>query len=525
MGLRERLGFERRLARRSGESAVVVLDLMNVTIGPFLDDLMPQVLARVAEVTRSADDVARIGDDQVAICVSAEEHDLPGLCARLEEMLVTSTFRVGERTFALHGVATFATATEAPDGDLLREAQARNAGETMLRIRRIFQEGLLTGGHGGGEQTTQRGFARFATSGAVDNFGAVAAELCFEGERVVAGEIPDRPADNEWTIVVNGRPYGVHRTWQPTALTLSAVFVAAVGAYMNEAFERLVALEQSRHDPLTGLLNRRGVEVAVDEGPPRSVAMVDVDRFKAFNSRMGTAAGDEALVRLAEVLRGCDQAIVGRWGGEEFVLASPLDAVALQAQLLEALERSRRDLRVGDLTVTFSAGVAEVGGEGWGPALLEAERWMRRAKRRRAQVLLAAEEPEPGSGPVVALIESDGQLRTLLRLALERGLPDGGRVVDLAHPADLMSAIQSGPRPDLVVMELARPRTYAWQLLRQMDELDPPIPIIVATSDASIGPADLRDVGVQRIVRRDGQGSDAELVEAVRAIVGTESST
>ncbi|MGV3759159.1 MAG: diguanylate cyclase domain-containing protein, partial [Actinomycetota bacterium] len=271
-----------------------MLDLMNVTIGPFLDDLMPQVLARVAEVTRSADDVARIGDDQVAICLSADEPDLPGLCARLEETLVTSAFRVGERTFALHGVATYATSAEVADGDLLREALARNAGETMLRIRRIFQGGLLTGGHGGGEQTTQLGFARLATSSAVELFGAVGAELCFDEQRVVAGELPDRPADHEWTIVVDGRSYGTYRTWQRTAVTLPAVFVAAVGAYMNETFERLLALEHSRRDPLTGLLNRRGIAVAVAERPPTSVAMVDVDHFKALNTRMGTDAGDEA---------------------------------------------------------------------------------------------------------------------------------------------------------------------------------------------------------------------------------------
>jgi len=89
------------------------------------------------------------------------------------------------------------------------------------------------------------------------------------------------------------------------------------------------AEESARRDPLTKLLNRTGVidlyhPIAMSRRADTSIAvfLLDVDHFKTVNDRFGHSAGDRVLADIALILtentRGGD--IVGRWGGEEFLL-------------------------------------------------------------------------------------------------------------------------------------------------------------------------------------------------------------
>jgi diguanylate cyclase (GGDEF)-like protein len=90
----------------------------------------------------------------------------------------------------------------------------------------------------------------------------------------------------------------------------------------------------SRLDALTGVANRRGFDIHLQhvmaqphrQGQPMSLLMVDVDHFKAFNDRYGHPAGDECLRLVAKALDSHlpkGDALVARWGGEEFVLLLP----------------------------------------------------------------------------------------------------------------------------------------------------------------------------------------------------------
>lgn len=115
--------------------------------------------------------------------------------------------------------------------------------------------------------------------------------------------------------------------------------------------ERALTIE-ARTDPLTGLLNRRGVlsalDVAVSGGPDRPflVAFVDLDGFKAVNDRFGHEAGDRILDRVARAMektvRSTD--VLGRLGGDEFVVIF-MDAPSSAAdRLCESLQRAVESL-------------------------------------------------------------------------------------------------------------------------------------------------------------------------------------
>ncbi len=132
--------------------------------------------------------------------------------------------------------------------------------------------------------------------------------------------------------------------------------------------------EQATRDPLTAISNRRDLlehgaselERARRYSRHFSAALLDLDRFKLVNDEHGHAAGDSVLVqtvRLAQsLLRASD--LIGRWGGEEFVVLLPetdlQKAVAVLDRIRCALADTKLTLPDGTaLRVTVSIGVAE----------------------------------------------------------------------------------------------------------------------------------------------------------------------
>lgn len=121
-------------------------------------------------------------------------------------------------------------------------------------------------------------------------------------------------------------------------------------------------------DELTGLPNRRSIKLHLERSlalssrnvAPTCIAILDIDHFKAINDELGHAQGYVVLREFARLagsgLRATD--LLGRWGGEEFLLLLPggCDGMAC------VLERVRAGVRDGCSTarpVTFSAGIAQ----------------------------------------------------------------------------------------------------------------------------------------------------------------------
>jgi diguanylate cyclase (GGDEF)-like protein len=135
------------------------------------------------------------------------------------------------------------------------------------------------------------------------------------------------------------------------------------------AIEALMSV--SNTDSLTGVCNRRGffetaewlMRRARDSGEPLAAVLIDLDHFKSVNDRYGHAAGDEALVAAADRLREhADDAVVGRMGGEEFVILLPGETLAGAARrgeaVRQALEATTVETPAGAIRVTASLGVS-----------------------------------------------------------------------------------------------------------------------------------------------------------------------
>ncbi|MDD2858842.1 MAG: GGDEF domain-containing protein [Candidatus Nanopelagicales bacterium] len=135
-----------------------------------------------------------------------------------------------------------------------------------------------------------------------------------------------------------------------------------------DALGRALAVQESlaTEDPLTGLLNRRGLEdridqilaMAVRQGQPVWAQFVDIDGLKAVNDQHGHHRGDAVIRDAAVALRAVTRAedLVGRWGGDEFVvvgIGEVADPDAVQARLCDHLTQLGIDRAVwpGHLTV------------------------------------------------------------------------------------------------------------------------------------------------------------------------------
>jgi diguanylate cyclase (GGDEF)-like protein len=146
------------------------------------------------------------------------------------------------------------------------------------------------------------------------------------------------------------------------ATSLAAVAVMCAWQAQNHDRNRALLNLISRTDPLTNTLNRRGFEERLEaelaqaarSGQPLSLILLDLDRFKAVNDRLGHAAGDELLCWVAARVEGAVRPMdcFGRLGGDEFAVLAP-GTSKLEAQEVEARVRVELAARIA-----VTAGIA-----------------------------------------------------------------------------------------------------------------------------------------------------------------------
>jgi len=197
----------------------------------------------------------------------------------------------------------------------------------------------------------------------------------------------------------------VRQNWIFLLLSAAGIVVVVFGLirYISHVFVKdLKAAERqlidfASRDFLTGLLNRREALARIEQeqsraarkGSPLSVILLDIDHFKRFNDTYGHAVGDAVLEKVGraiyETLRKYDT--VCRWGGEEFLAATPEASLADATHLAERVRQAVAEISLAaetgrdDVRVTFSAGVAEaIRGEGIERTISRADEALLRAK-------------------------------------------------------------------------------------------------------------------------------------------------
>lgn len=161
-------------------------------------------------------------------------------------------------------------------------------------------------------------------------------------------------------------------TW--TGAVLALIVSARISSRLRIERDLVASMNRqlqvlSTTDHLTGLANRArtdeqlGIEVrrATARGVPVSLIMLDIDRFKGINDDFGHPVGDEVLVATAGILTAGvrETDLVGRWGGEEFLVVLPATGADEAAAVAQRLRAAVADYRFPlPRQVTASLGVA-----------------------------------------------------------------------------------------------------------------------------------------------------------------------
>ncbi|NOR57807.1 MAG: diguanylate cyclase [Sulfurimonas sp.] len=127
----------------------------------------------------------------------------------------------------------------------------------------------------------------------------------------------------------------------------------------------------SEVDKLTGLYNRHKIDNSLNieikrakrHGTDLSLIILDIDKFKNINDKYGHLVGDKTLIEIATLLKENtrDTDIIGRWGGEEFIILCPNSNLEKTIQLAEKLRKSMESFQFDVVNnVTSSFGITQL---------------------------------------------------------------------------------------------------------------------------------------------------------------------
>lgn len=276
-------------------------------------------------------------------------------------------------------------------------------------------------------------------------------------------------------------------------------FSAVVAAKLHQTGKVMNALHK---DPLTQLLNRMAFIRAYEQisafskrsKDPYCLAMLDLDYFKFVNDSYGHAMGDEVLIALSaffsRYLRKSD--IVGRWGGEEFVILFPNTSEKNAKQKLQKLlkivnEKNFRFINRKPFRVTFSGGMIQVDPQKEDPSLdhsiAKADRLLYKAKMAGRNRIFSSSEKDFDLKMKILIAEDDKPIAQIVKNQLEK---EGFHV---GHYHDGKSALKAAKKQNfnMAILDVKMPEMDGFNLLQKIRKLPhyKRVPVIILTAMGS----------------------------------------
>ncbi len=236
------------------------------------------------------------------------------------------------------------------------------------------------------------------------------------------GEVPD--AYVCLPLVALGETLGILHLNSPDANVISLSRLRPLQQVVEQAAMTLANLnlraklqEQSIRDPLTGLFNRRYLEITLERDVRRSarkhsgvgIIMADGDKFKLFNDTFGHEAGDVVLKEIAGVLRRSvrSEDVVCRYGGEEFIIvltdctvSTVCDRAEVMRNSISKLQLEHAGRSLGKVTASFGASFCQDGSVPPETLVRLADEALYKAKKEgRDRVVLSNSIQEPAAQP------------------------------------------------------------------------------------------------------------------------------
>lgn len=190
--------------------------------------------------------------------------------------------------------------------------------------------------------------------------------------------LPIRIDDEVAAVLTATRP-AARPSFGDVELRTADLLVTQVAVALHNAQRHAMVSDAAVRDPLTGLLNRRYFDEAVEtafatarrSGTPLSLIVLDLDRFSMVNNEHGHSVGDAVLRRVARAMSAAVRSgdTVARYGGEEFVIIAPGStaegavAVAERVRAAVALPARASGTDGSAVPITVSAGVASLLGD------------------------------------------------------------------------------------------------------------------------------------------------------------------
>lgn len=256
------------------------------------------------------------------------------------------------------------------------QASLKKANEQNLNSLQVIDQYVVT------SRTNTEGIITDVSSAFCVLSGYSREELIGEDHSILkSGSMPSELYENLWNTISKGKiwhgeiknrtKYG-ESFWLDITILPEYQHQTLIGykAVSHDITDKKIFESASEHDPLTGLYNRQKIDLVLEQEAIRvnryqddfSVILLDIDFFKIVNDKYGHPVGDLILCEIATILeiRTRTVDVVGRWGGEEFMilcLETPLQGAIDLSEKIRSVIEEHSFSTVGSITASF--GVAQ----------------------------------------------------------------------------------------------------------------------------------------------------------------------